>query len=222
MKSLILRFKTVPRWAILLLDLFIIAWSFTFAYFIAQQFNFPAIVRGHLFYYTGLYTVIAMVVFYTMRIHTGLIRYSDSRDMLKIFSAMLLTTIAYALAAHLVLKPALGVLAPNFTTILLVNFFIATSFLIMLRIAVKNIYFTVMRKVRDVDTVKVLIYGSDQNAVMAKQALESSTESRFVIVGFIDTHRGKDRKSTRLNSSHVKISYAVFCLKKKNRSIIML
>src|SRR5690606_34941944 len=26
----------------------------------------------------------------------------------------------------------------------------------------------------------------------------------------------KDRKSTRLNSSHVKISYAVFCLKKKN------
>src|SRR5690606_19635433 len=26
----------------------------------------------------------------------------------------------------------------------------------------------------------------------------------------------EDRKSTRLNSSHVKISYAVFCLKKKN------
>src|SRR6266508_2945128 len=28
--------------------------------------------------------------------------------------------------------------------------------------------------------------------------------------------RGRDRKSTRLNSSHVAISYAVFCLKKKN------
>src|SRR3989442_7607761 len=27
-----------------------------------------------------------------------------------------------------------------------------------------------------------------------------------------------DRKSTRLNSSHVRISYAVFCLKKKNAS----
>src|SRR5438874_11200472 len=27
----------------------------------------------------------------------------------------------------------------------------------------------------------------------------------------------QDRKSTRLNSSHVEISYAVFCLKKKNR-----
>src|SRR5207253_7999212 len=28
-----------------------------------------------------------------------------------------------------------------------------------------------------------------------------------------------DRKSTRLNSSHVAISYAVFCLKKKNKCI---
>src|SRR5207302_10697273 len=28
----------------------------------------------------------------------------------------------------------------------------------------------------------------------------------------------EDRKSTRLNSSHVKISYAVFCLKKKNQT----
>src|SRR5690606_41180590 len=29
--------------------------------------------------------------------------------------------------------------------------------------------------------------------------------------------RALDRKSTRLNSSHVKISYAVFCLKKKKK-----
>src|SRR5688572_32199294 len=29
--------------------------------------------------------------------------------------------------------------------------------------------------------------------------------------------RGEDRKSTRLNSSHSQISYAVFCLKKKKK-----
>src|SRR5690349_23679903 len=29
--------------------------------------------------------------------------------------------------------------------------------------------------------------------------------------------QGRDRKSTRLNSSHVEISYAVFCLKKKKK-----
>src|SRR5699024_12167176 len=31
-------------------------------------------------------------------------------------------------------------------------------------------------------------------------------------------HTARDRKSTRLNSSHVSISYAVFCLKKKKMS----
>src|SRR5690606_41898852 len=34
----------------------------------------------------------------------------------------------------------------------------------------------------------------------------------------LEIHEGEiDRKSTRLNSSHVKISYAVFCLKKKKQ-----
>src|SRR3712207_7675048 len=32
--------------------------------------------------------------------------------------------------------------------------------------------------------------------------------------------RERDRKSTRLNSSHANISYAVFCLKKKNKTIL--
>src|SRR3712207_7706493 len=34
--------------------------------------------------------------------------------------------------------------------------------------------------------------------------------------------REQDRKSTRLNSSHANISYAVFCLKKKKTTIILL
>src|SRR5256885_8409845 len=34
-----------------------------------------------------------------------------------------------------------------------------------------------------------------------------------------DERSGGDRKSTRLNSSHLVISYAVFCLKKKNNLI---
>src|SRR5688500_20296936 len=33
-------------------------------------------------------------------------------------------------------------------------------------------------------------------------------------------HARRDRKSTRLNSSHLVISYAVFCLKKKSNSLV--
>src|SRR5699024_12383972 len=41
-------------------------------------------------------------------------------------------------------------------------------------------------------------------------------DSDFGIRGKCSATLGRDRKSTRLNSSHVSSSYAVFCLKKKN------
>src|SRR5256885_11041509 len=41
------------------------------------------------------------------------------------------------------------------------------------------------------------------------------TVDRFISCS--DFYTIEDRKSTRLNSSHLVISYAVFCLKKKNR-----
>src|SRR5688572_32655832 len=37
-------------------------------------------------------------------------------------------------------------------------------------------------------------------------------------IGYLHRAGNVDRKSTRLNSSHSQISYAVFCLKKKNRT----
>src|SRR5438067_2590386 len=40
--------------------------------------------------------------------------------------------------------------------------------------------------------------------------------ARLQVCGYLPD--SKDRKSTRLNSSHVSISYAVFCLKKKKKS----
>src|SRR3712207_171518 len=42
---------------------------------------------------------------------------------------------------------------------------------------------------------------------------------RFVKSNGVELIVVKDRKSTRLNSSHANISYAVFCLKKKNGSL---
>src|SRR5207248_8382873 len=41
----------------------------------------------------------------------------------------------------------------------------------------------------------------------------------FVLDQFAGSFHGRDRKSTRLNSSHRTISYAVFCLKKKKKKI---
>src|SRR5690606_41653919 len=46
-------------------------------------------------------------------------------------------------------------------------------------------------------------------------ALPAPSAAEVPASGTVDVLVRRDRKSTRLNSSHVKISYAVFCLKKK-------
>src|SRR5690242_20952805 len=46
--------------------------------------------------------------------------------------------------------------------------------------------------------------------------VEGALLSSVHAIGATTVSHGRDRKSTRLNSSHMSISYAVFCLKKKN------
>src|SRR5207302_1538392 len=69
---------------------------------------------------------------------------------------------------------------------------------------------------------RLLDLAVETTLVGATVALELGDE--FGLVTYADEPKswlragsGQDRKSTRLNSSHVKISYAVFCLKKKTR-----
>src|SRR5690606_38373050 len=59
----------------------------------------------------------------------------------------------------------------------------------------------------DIDAAQDMLADPDMRE-MAEEELESGKER---------LERLEDRKSTRLNSSHVKISYAVFCLKKKKK-----
>src|SRR5687768_18581687 len=49
------------------------------------------------------------------------------------------------------------------------------------------------------------------------KAAQKSTGERDALIAMQGTLKGRDRKSTRLNSSHGYISYAVFCLKKKKK-----
>src|SRR5690625_6467625 len=51
--------------------------------------------------------------------------------------------------------------------------------------------------------------------------LASTLQIRDVLDQMPSATADEDRKSTRLNSSHVAISYAVFCLKINNRSMVI-
>src|SRR3712207_7761910 len=56
-------------------------------------------------------------------------------------------------------------------------------------------------------------------AEKAAPAVRPNGRLRAVTFGTVRGLFKRDRKSTRLNSSHANISYAVFCLKKKKKNI---
>src|SRR5690606_24501195 len=57
----------------------------------------------------------------------------------------------------------------------------------------------------------------EDQPTLVNQAHNISGKPKNRVINKFLTRNNIDRKSTRLNSSHVKISYAVFCLKKKNK-----
>src|SRR5690554_7269662 len=69
------------------------------------------------------------------------------------------------------------------------------------------------------------IFRKDQKVLISVFRLKIFAVATFTIMNKLKTITAElslfiiDRKSTRLNSSHVRISYAVFCLKKKKKKL---
>src|SRR5437870_7155258 len=87
-----------------------------------------------------------------------------------------------------------------FSSIILLFFF--SSFFFFNDTATTEIYTLSLHDALPISSTQINLPGRAKRGVM------------LVISGAV---AGEDRKSTRLNSSHVAISYAVFCLKKKKK-----
>lgn len=186
--------KSLPRWVILLADMLIIFWSFTLAFFVAKGFSFGIIDFDWFLTYLAVYCLVAFVVLVVMKMHTGLLRFSNTQDMMRVFAAVFTLSIVFLGVALLALNPMHEGEATSLYLVLLVNFFICTSLLIMFRIVGRTFFYVLLKRLGNKSIKRVLIYGSDKNAVLVKQALESNGDTHYVVKGFVDTVR------SRLNS----------------------
>ena len=193
MKKVLLFKGVVPRWVIMVLDIFIIATSFSFSFFIVYRFEFINILRGYFFIYTGSYCLVTALVMYIMRIHTGLIRYSNTRDVLRIFGSIFLSTLVYLVVLKIWVLHHWPINPVTLEMVMLINFSVSSSILVLLRTAVKSAYYYIKNYSSTTKTV-VLIYGSDSSAVLVKQALETSAKTNFAVIGFVDDNPNKINK----------------------------
>src|SRR5438132_6347295 len=81
-------------------------------------------------------------------------------------------------------------------------------FFLMIRRPPRSTLFPYTTLFRSENRAHVRVVAARGNDTVKRQPLREVDEGLF-----------EDRKSTRLNSSHTVISYAVFCLKKKKKSI---
>jgi FlaA1/EpsC-like NDP-sugar epimerase len=188
-KGFLLTGRHIHPLLILFVDLFIVFFGFTLSYFIVEGLGFRGFNFSQYYKYTIFFCVVAFPVIYVARLHTGLLRFSNTVDLFRVF----VTTLVFSSLFLLFIlsfgnKITAGEYLPLFR-ILLINFFITASLLVVFRLLAKSANVILSRKITNKEIHRVLIYGSDKDAILVKQALESDPNINYVVEGFIDTNR---------------------------------
>ncbi len=204
--------KAQSRWLILLIDLIVVTWAFILSFLVATRFGYLEILTFEYLSYLGLYCVITMLVFIMMKIHTGIIRYSNTQDIFTIFSATLLCNILFWIAIQSPLQQSERFAHLQLRQAIIFNFFISSTLLIMFRLVVKSVYnfYTGLKR----ELIKpIIIYGSDRSSVLIKQAFEDHPEIKYEVLGFIDDD--SDKVGKYIEQKRVFRSSSIKLLKKK-------
>ena len=179
--------SNTPRWIIIIIDLVISLFALLFAYLIRFdlkadeemiQREWAILSKSILIYF-----LVKFIVFYSFKIHKGLVRHTSTEDMRRILLASLTCSVIFVV---------FGVIRLNFldgyfmfpTSILLIEFLASTVLLLGSRFAVKLIYLESIR-VKEIKD-RVLIYGAGISGLITKRTIEKDVNNGQKIIGFID------------------------------------
>lgn len=181
--------RHIHPYLILLVDMLIVFVSFSFSYLIAGGFGFDQMDFFQYLWATGSFCLVAFPVIYFAKLHTGLLRYSNTADLFHIFAATLSFSFLFLAFYYGIGYRWVGLEAKFLLLVLLINFFITSTLLIAFRLLAKATYLILSRRMHNRTVHRVLIFGSDQNAVLVKQALNNDPEINYVVEGFVSTDR---------------------------------
>lgn len=181
--------RHIHPYLILILDVVIVFVSFTLSYLIAGGFGFDQMNFFTYLWAVGCFCLVAFPVMYLARLHTGLLRYSNTTDLFHIFGATFSFSFLFLALYYGIGHQWVGLESKFLLLVLLINFFIASTLLIAFRLLAKSTYLILSRRIYNKAVHRVLIFGSDQNAVLVKQALNNDPEINYVVEGFITTDR---------------------------------
>mgnify|MGYP000173915512 FL=1 len=209
----------LPRWLILLFDvaLCVIALLIT-SYIITNVLDKP---DQYLQFGTIEVLIIAVntVFFLFFRTYAGLIRHSSFIDAIKFFLASAGTFFSL-LITNFVFVFIYGEKLLHISK-LIIYFSISFSFLFLFRVLVKQIFESYFNFTNSSGVTKVLIYGTDTNAIAIANALKSEMPTRFKTVGFVSTNKDESKQVLGLPIYSLKKNISVLIRAYKAEALIL-
>jgi FlaA1/EpsC-like NDP-sugar epimerase len=190
LKNLLLHDRIHSQWLILTIDLLMIMSSLLFSSSLSGKFTYSA----HDLYYIMIYIMTVIFTFLIMGIHTRIIRYADTKDMLRIVLAIMLANGTFFFAGYLLFIPILKLNAKIAWETFVINAFISTSLLMISRVIIKNLYLYVEQPDLKQNRENVLIFGSGQSSLLVKRAIEAQSSLFIHVCAFIDSDTDKINK----------------------------
>jgi len=178
-----------PRWIIIVIDLLIAAFALLLSYLIRFDLHTDfsifqkewEVLSKSIF----IYFSIKFCVFYVLKIHRGLVRYTSTQDLRRILIASVISSLIFFI---------LSVIRMNFVdgfylfpmTILIMEFIFSLTFMAGSRFVIKLLYLESIK----LKLVKenVLIYGAGTMGLITKRTIEEDTRNNQVAIGFIDNN----------------------------------
>ncbi len=174
--------KFVPRWAVLLIDLIISTGALLLAYYLRFNFRITAQYIDTFVYVIPIYLVVRAFSFLSTKIYAGIIRYTSTRDALRIFLTVLVGSLILMFINLVVYSINKTFLIPY--SVIIIDLAITVSTLIVMRLTIKALYFESINGRKFFQNI--LIYGGDEYGLATKRTLERDPAHKFKIVAFID------------------------------------
>ncbi len=198
-KNIITNFKIklhsldyLPRWIILCIDVFVVFFTIMITYLMMLRVGMYYIYPKQFYIGIVIITSIHLLFFVLFKIYSGIIRHSSMIDGVKIFITEVIV-FSVLFTGNLFYKNS-DDRHVFLNTGLLLNIILIFSSLFIYRIIVKYIFDKYLRVSEHQKILRVMIYGSDANAISVANAITQETPLRYKLVGFIDSNNKNKNK----------------------------
>jgi FlaA1/EpsC-like NDP-sugar epimerase len=195
----------LPRWIIVMLDFVVLVITFFTTFILFRGTGLNYIITTHNVLFISSLFGANLFFFWLFRTYSGIIRHSSYIDAVKILFSQMSVLILF-LILNFLLRAFYGDKA-FLNTALFINMVLSFCGLFLYRVIVKQTFEHYLQEKGDIKLIKVIIYGTDANAISIAKALKLETPSRFKIVGFVD--KNSQNKSKRM------LDLPILVLKKK-------